>query len=461
MDTKNNRMYTYTIEKQQNNIQKITIQFNKEELENLYNQEANTLKSKVPIKGFRPGKVPDHLLRRIFYDDFIKSKVMEMINDIAKEVLKNENLKPLKDIMALYKKEDVDNFIGNNYKIEIEVPTLPDFSSLNLEEITIKRERHKVTDEEVEAFIEVEELRHSAIRTPKQNGVSEEHNVLEVGFNLYETESSETASNNKPLISQDSSFILLSDGFIKYFCETELNGYKIEKKDLLGLEKGTFKRMVGAKIEDNIIKKAYVDLWVKNILSIDKDRAMEQMLKLWNVSDINLLKNSIRNFLKELEEFEAKIRMFRVLLDIIIKEYKIDINYPPLVEKMIAETYLRDFTYAATAEGIPRNIIEKRLQEFSITDKNFLRFKLEMLLFNYFLDTTVKPSKEELLKTYSLIERTPYYALIKGELAENSALFKFLTDKFSEFKTIDKILAKIKIEEIEEEDTTSPITKSH
>lgn len=436
--------YTYTLDERTNNVQKVIIQFDKNYLENLFNEEVSKFKN-VPIRGFRPGKVPDYILRRMFYNDIIKSKVMEKLPEISNEIIKKEGLKPISENFIISK--DVDNIIENDYKIFIEVPLLPDFSSINFEDITITKHVNTVKDEDVEWFINKEKITNFIPKQTKKEKC-EKDDVVEISFSLYEIEREQ--DSNKPTIAKESSYLILNEVFLKNFSQIELKGYTITAEDIIGLEKGSVKKINVIKTEDNLIKKAYMDLWVKNIYEIDEERTMKVILVKWGAPDKETLYKSLKSFYSELVERKTKVKMFRDVVDIIREKHIIDMNYPEHIEKVLVDMYKDDFIENAKLFDIPLNVIEKELENFSLTDEDYILYKLEMLLSTYFIDKTLQPTDDEMLKIYCFNKRILPSPSIKEIILQDTKIVKDLTNQFQIYKAIEKILSKVKIQEEKE-----------
>jgi trigger factor len=67
---------------------------NAAELDQELNAKLKELSAKANIKGFRPGKVPVHHLKRVYGKSAMAEVVQKTIDDKSKELLAEKNLKP-------------------------------------------------------------------------------------------------------------------------------------------------------------------------------------------------------------------------------------------------------------------------------------------------------------------------------------------------------------------------------
>ncbi len=442
--------YTYTIDSEPDNVKKINLQFSKEYIENIYNEEAEKIKNKAVIRGFRPGKIPEYLFKRIFHKDIVKSKILEMLNDILKEIVEKEKIKPFSDDLVFYKKEDIEKVVENNYMISLEIPSLPDFSKINFGEITLKNiQREPITDEFITNFIEIEKLKVSKMSPKRKDALSDENDILEVSLNLYESVDAHTEFNTTPTISYDNVHIFLYRNLLPYFSHTKLNDYTIDLNELLGLENGTFKKIICTKARDGIIQKACIDIWVKKIYSVEKnDNSIQEVIKLWQATNENTLKTKVVEFLEEIEEYEKKMQLFNELLRIIIEKYRVNINYSQEIEKVIVKSYLENFVEQSKLKGIPKDIVEKYLKNFNISDNYYRIYKLELLLIKYFSnEVEIRPSEDDIFKLFCIMFKRPPYTHIKDEILRNKNIIGILLQEFTILKIIEKILSITKVED--------------
>ncbi|MFN7181433.1 MAG: trigger factor [Planctomycetota bacterium] len=441
--------YTYTLERCPENIKKITIQFSKDYLEILYNDEASKIKNNVIIRGFRPGKVPESLFKRIFYKEIVKTKILEMLTGIVEEIINKEKIKPFNRELMYYRKEDIEKIVENNYALCVEIPSLPDFSQINFNEIVLEDiPIEHPADEFINNFIEMEKILGAKME-PKDTGISQENDILVISFNLYENIGDTTLLNTAPTSSKDNVWIYLTKNQLQYFSKTYINDYTLELNDLLGLENGTYKKIICTRMKEDILEKAYLEVWVKKIYRPQESNdSLEKIMQLWEVDNEDSLKTKITNFIKEINEYERKLKLFGKLVKFIGEKFSFDLNYPIDIEKILAENYREYYFSSAVASHAARSGIEKHPGEIDINSPEYKLFKLEYLMLQYFSDKeAVKATDEDLLKLFWLIVKAPPSMHKKAQILANDRLVNELAYQFLHFKIMDKILSQVKIKE--------------
>jgi len=124
----------------------------KKKLEGIYNR----LRKKAKIKGFRPGKAPLNLIRRLYREQARAEAVEDLIQEAYSTALAEKELTPLArpEIEGLSFPED-DSLISFEATIEI----APVFEIEDYDDIKLEKPEVKVGEEEVEA--ELDKLRQS------------------------------------------------------------------------------------------------------------------------------------------------------------------------------------------------------------------------------------------------------------------------------------------------------------
>src|SRR5262249_21576595 len=100
----------------------------------------------IKLPGFRPGKVPLHVLRKR-YGSSLRGEVLEnTVNDSSSQAIRERGLRP-----ALQPKIEIVSFDeGGDLEYKLALEGLPEITPVNLAEIAIERPRPEISDEEVE-----------------------------------------------------------------------------------------------------------------------------------------------------------------------------------------------------------------------------------------------------------------------------------------------------------------------
>ncbi|MCL2039145.1 MAG: hypothetical protein FWG85_01800 [Bacteroidetes bacterium] len=138
-----------------NSIKELNIYVSKDEFDAIYYQELNSIRQKIKMPGFRPGRVPLKLIE----SQYGKSIKLEAGESIANEEFKKflDKNTDVQIIGTPVFKEIKENEDGSQvYTIKIEV--IPDFELKDYKSLEIFEPYHKVTDEEIEKEVNFKAL---------------------------------------------------------------------------------------------------------------------------------------------------------------------------------------------------------------------------------------------------------------------------------------------------------------
>ena len=131
---------------------KIAIEVTKDEVKKEYDEMLNTLRSRVAIKGFRPGHTPNRVLMRRYGDDISKDVTSKLFQDTFTDALKGEDLAPLGepdiDITTLAAP------LGEAFTYTTEIDVRPKFDIPEYKGLKLIEEIEKVTDDKLNENLE-------------------------------------------------------------------------------------------------------------------------------------------------------------------------------------------------------------------------------------------------------------------------------------------------------------------
>lgn len=211
-------MATITQEKIGPLHEKLSVKLEKTDYLPGFEKSLKEYSKKANIPGFRPGKVPAGLIKKmygpsLFMDEVLRSIDKEILNylDTNKVNIFAQPL-PLENDMA---KLDVSN--PTDYDFHFEIGLKPDFKMLDLAKLDITGYNIDITDEMVKE--EVERLQNRYGNMTDKDAVEEDDNVVNITF----TETGADGNEVEGGIKKDNSLL------VKYFApalRTALNGKK-------------------------------------------------------------------------------------------------------------------------------------------------------------------------------------------------------------------------------------------
>src|SRR5918997_5197828 len=128
------------------------------ELEQRLNSELATLKDRVRLNGFRPGKVPVGHLRRVYGRSVMGDVVQNAVNEANRKIVEDNSLKLAfepqikfpEDQGEIEKAMDAKGDLAFTVALEV----LPTFDLVDVSDVTVKRPVVEVTDQEINESLE-------------------------------------------------------------------------------------------------------------------------------------------------------------------------------------------------------------------------------------------------------------------------------------------------------------------
>ncbi len=178
---------------------KIMVEIPAEEVSRRIREEFAEVRKMVPLKGFRKGKAPLEMVKRLFRSS-VEAEVSErLVKESLTEVVKEKDLK----ILSMPGVEKGKMVEGEDFVFSATVEVVPEVDAKDYKGIPVVRVKGNVTDEEVATSIE-------RLRTPYARFQPEEGRKAQTGdlaeFGFTATSGGETVDSN------DSVSIVLSNG---------------------------------------------------------------------------------------------------------------------------------------------------------------------------------------------------------------------------------------------------------
>jgi trigger factor len=128
------------------------------ELEERLTSELATLKDRVQLKGFRPGKVPVAHLRRVYGRSVMADVVQNAVNEANRKIVDENGLKLAMEPQVAFPEDKdavakaMDAKADLSFTVAVEV--LPSFELADVSDVSVTKEVARVEDEEVDRTIE-------------------------------------------------------------------------------------------------------------------------------------------------------------------------------------------------------------------------------------------------------------------------------------------------------------------
>jgi trigger factor len=410
------------------------------ELEERLNSELSTLKDRVRINGFRPGKVPVGHLRKVYGRSVMADVLQNAVNEANRKIVEENDLKLAHEPQVQFpeSQEEVEKAMEakGDLAFTVALEVLPVFELADLSDVTVKKPVAEVTDAEITESLE---------RMAKQN-------------RSFETKEGAAADGDRVVVD----FVGRIDG-------TEFEGGKGEdirvelgsntfipgfEDQLLGLKAGDTK-LVKVTFPVNYMaahlagKDAEFDVTVKEVEAPGELKIDDEMAKGFGMESLDKLKDAIRDAVKRDFDAQSRRKVKKDLLDSLDAKYSFELP-PTLVEQEFAAVWSqvvgdmksnnRTFEDESTTED------EAKAEYRKIAER---RVRLGLVLAQIGEKSDIKISDDEV--TQALIERVRQYPGQERQVWEfyqknPQALAEIRAPLFEE-KVVDQILSQVKVDE--------------
>lgn len=269
------------------------------------------------LKGFRPGKVPQAHVRRLYGKALMSEVVEKTLNDTSQQVL-NDNqlriasrpdLKPVSDMdQVLAGREDL------AYDIEVEV--MPDFEPIDVSTLKLERLAYHSSDEELEAALAEVVAQNRTFEARGEGEAAQDGDQLLMDFvGRIDGEAFEGGS------AADAEIVLGSGQFIPGF-EEQLVGAKAGDEVTVNVsfpDDYQVDRLKG--------KAAAFEVTVKEVRAPKAAEADDALAERLGMADLDALKAALRENLDRQYVSASRFKLKRALLDVLDTAH--DIPLPP------------------------------------------------------------------------------------------------------------------------------------
>ena len=411
------------------------------ELEERLSSELATLKDRVQIKGFRPGKVPVAHLRRLYGRSVMAEVVQNAAGEAERKIVGDHNLKLANQPRFEFPedKEEMEKALDAktdlSFKVAVEI--LPQFELADMSGITVRKPVAEVTDKEIDETLQ---------RMAGQNRSfeSEEGRVAQSGdrvvVDFVGTMDGEAFEGGT---AQDITVDLGSNTFIPGF-EDQLAGVKAGDEKTVEV---TFPENYGA--EHLAGKPASFAVTVKDVQKPGETKIDDELAKQFGMESLDALKTAISEAVKRDFDTQSRRKVKKSLLDALDEKYDFDLP-PSLVEQEFGAVWsqvmadLQNNSKTFESEGTTED--EAKAEYRKIAER---RVRLGLVLAQIGEKAEVQVTDDEV--TQGLVERVRQFPGQEKQVWEfyqknPQALAEIRAPIFQE-KVVDHILGQVKVEE--------------
>ncbi len=395
----------------------LKIEVPSERVDKIIGEVTNELRRKAKVKGFREGKVPAYLVKKLFKEEIQEKSVERVIEKTLAEAIKEKNLEPLlrPKIEEIGELKEGEDFI---YSVLVEVRPEIKLKKEDYIGIEVEKEPDEVDEKEVDNILN--EFRYTFAELKKVDEEIKERYVAVIKFDAYD------GDQLIPGHQADALYIDVGTGEFNEKVEKELIGKKAGDKFSVVVdypEEGLNPLLAGKSVKYEIEVK---EVYKRELKDLD-----DEFVKNLNMGfdSVEALRESVRNrLLKEKKmknESAFKERLLSKILEkveIKVPQRYVDLKLLQLIDQVKSSLERDGFSFEAL------NISMEKLRErlYPIAER---QAKEELLLEKIAELENIEIPQEEIEKA---IESIAKGLKVSKEKAMNIVYFNILPKKLAE-----------------------------
>jgi len=361
----------------------LTVDLSNNELQPYYEKTYRDAQRNIDLKGFRKGKVPINLIKKMFGKQLDADSIEEAISESLKKIFSEDKIKAVGQpkVTKLDHKDD-----GITFTLEFD--KIPDFELKDYRGISIGEPVHRVTDEEVEEEIARILLNNGTLHLVEQ--VSDENHIVQVTLEEIDKSTGEVDKSQK---AQETSVFLGSETVLPELKTSLINLKAGDSFNFnpaaqeVGAPDKTFK--VTVKEIQQIVPVEFTNEFVKNYTSnkfVSTEEFREetgfQLQEKWDNKSRQKMEDQLVDSIVQMHDFEPPETLVNTALQSFVDNIKEQYKGQPNAEQFTVESFgegLRPLAIRTVKwDLIQEKIIEKEGLEVEDTDiESLIEYNLQ------------------------------------------------------------------------------------
>lgn len=307
-----------------------------ERVNSVLDDVVSEIRKRAKLKGFREGKAPLHLIKKLFKEEIIEKGMEKVIEETLPEVLKEQKI----ELLLHPRVEEVSSLNeGEPFRYSVLVEIRPDFE-LRKEDyvgLEVEREKDEVSEEEIDKMLE--EVRYSFSPLKKVDEPIEERDAVVIAFEAFDGETPIPGHFAEAL------FIDVGTGEFNEVVEKALIGKRLGDKLTVEVEypEEALNPLLAG-------KKVRYEIEVKEVHKRELQELTDELVKNLNlgVDTVDKLRELVKNRILQdkMRKNEARYReelLKKILekVDFVVPKRYVEIKYYQLLEE-VRETLARE-----------------------------------------------------------------------------------------------------------------------
>ena len=159
-----------TLDKKESNVASVKIKLNEADYQEKVNEKIKDYRKKVRINGFRPGKVPPGVVKKMYGKSILMDEINQLVNQSLQDYVRDNELKTLgQPVPNQQQIETVDWDHQRDFEFEYKVGFVEDFEVKLDEKVKVKSYKITVENKEINQTIENLQMRFGKMTNPDES----------------------------------------------------------------------------------------------------------------------------------------------------------------------------------------------------------------------------------------------------------------------------------------------------
>jgi trigger factor len=323
--------------------QEAYIMLSSDELKPHFDTAYKKFQPTAQVKGFRKGKVPMEMVRRLYGQAIEQDTLDDIANDFYRRAMEEKNIEPIGRPSLV----DMDFQPGRSLSFKIKYEIKPPIELKHYTGINVEKLVHTVTDAEVDA--EIDHLRRANATTTEVSAATDEEHV--VTGNVQELD-----EHGTPLIGrkQSQARFLLSDTTLTKEIRDALHNASVG---------GTYRSTFTSQHETHA-HAVNVAISVTKVEKVHLPPVDEALVKKLTGDKMASVEEFRRNLRADLEKYwteQSERKLTDDLIDEVVRRH--DFPIPDTLVNAFLQTFIEDIKSRSRDRQLPRDFDEKKFRE--------------------------------------------------------------------------------------------------
>ncbi len=321
----------------------VEIKATPEELQPHFNKAYADYRKKVEIRGFRKGKAPVDIIKKL-YGDLIEHEALESIaSDFYRQTIKEKNLKPIGEPTLI----DLDFKHESGVKFKIHYDVRPEIVLKDYKGIEIEKVVHPVTEEDIEE--EVLRLRRSNASFQETDAAVDTEHIVTVDMQDIDESGAPIAGKRSPGVRFYLGDENLELPFKKALSNADKGGvYRVQFEH----EHGDHKHNVNSELTVTKIEK---------IMTPELDQALVEKMTKGKTVSVEQFRADIRKDLEEYWKQQTERQVINSLTEEIIRRHEFQV--PESLTRNVLDRLLEEMKNESPGKNLPDDFDVEKFNE--------------------------------------------------------------------------------------------------